>query len=66
MRACRVKIVKAPLRHMLLKALGEEEPSPSYSELCTVLMMVADVVNELPVALRYPVVYDFMPLVSSR
>ena len=47
------------------KALGEEELSPSYSDLCTVLMMVADVVNELPVALRYPVDDDFMPLVSS-
>ena len=44
-----MKVVKATLRHMLLKALGGEEPNPSYSELCTVLMMVTNVVNKLPV-----------------
>ena len=41
----RVKVVKATPRHMLPKALGEEEPTSSYSELCTVLMIVTHVVN---------------------
>ena len=48
-----MKVIKATLKHMLLNALGGEEPTPSYSELCTVLVMVANVVNKLPVALRY-------------
>ena len=60
-----MKVIKATLRYMLLKALGGEEPTPSYSELCTVLMMVANVVNILPVALRFPVDDYFVPLVSS-
>ena len=50
----RVKVIKATLRYILLKALGGEEPTPSYSKICTVLMMVANVVHKLPVALRFP------------
>ena len=60
-----MKVIKATLKHMLLNALGGEEPTPSYSELCTVLVMVANVVNKLPVALRSPMDNDFVPLVSS-
>ena len=50
-RQSRVKAVKATLRCMLSQTLSGEKPTPSYSELCLVLMIVASVVNNRTVAL---------------
>ena len=43
-----MKAIKVTLKHMLSKTLSAEKPALSYSNLCTVLAMVANVVNERP------------------
>ena len=60
-----MKVIKTTLKHMLLKALGGEKPTQSYSKLCKILVMVANMVNKLPVALRSPMDDDFVPPASS-
>ena len=57
-----VKAFKVMLKYLLAKMLNEEETSLSYSDLCTVLAMVANVVNERPVALWTLVDDAFVPL----
>ena len=47
-----MKAIKVTLKHMLSKAMSGEKPTLSYSELCMVLAMAANVVNDRPVALR--------------
>ena len=47
----RVKAIKGTLKYMLSKTLSGEKRTLSYSDLCTVLAMVANMVNDQPVAL---------------
>ena len=54
------------LKHMLSKTLSGEKPTLSYSNLCTVLAMVANVVNERPVTLWSLADDDFVPLTVNQ
>ena len=47
----RVKALKVTLKYVLSGTLRGEEPTRSYSDLCTLLALVANAVNERPVAL---------------
>ena len=46
-----VKTRKMALKDMLIKMPRGEEPTPGHGELCTVLVMAANVASERPVAL---------------
>ena len=61
----RVKAVKETLRRMLLQTLSEEKPSPSYSDLCSVLIIVAGMVNNRTTILGSLTDDNFMPPTMS-
>ena len=48
----RVKAFKVTLKQMLSKTLSGDKPTLSYDELCTILIMAANVINNRPIALR--------------
>ena len=48
----RVKAFKVTLKQMLSKTLSGDKLTLTYDELCTVLTMAANVVNDPPIALR--------------
>ena len=48
----RVKAFKETLKQMFAKTLTGGEPTLSYNELCTLLTMTANVVNNQPITLR--------------
>ena len=61
----RAKALKVTLKYVLSRTLRREEPALSYIDLCKLLTMAANAVNEQPVAL-WSQVDDFTLLTANR
>ena len=56
-----MKAFKVTLKQMLSKTQSGGKPTLKYEELCAVLTMAANVVNDLPIALKSPTSEDLVP-----
>ena len=61
-----MKAIKATLKPMLTNTLSGEKPTIDYYELCTILVMAANVANDRPVALRSRARDDLVPLTVNQ
>ena len=62
----RVKVFKVTRKQMLTRTLSGGKPTLSYEELCTVLTMAANVVNDQPITLRTRTSDNHVPFTMNQ